>query len=134
MKKATRLLYCFKTSVGQLWGPNLYLMRWVLTGIVLPKIMHRAKAWANKATNYKRYLDRVQMLGLLAMAHVCHYTPSAGVEVILGIMLLDLHTQCMAVQVACRVWGQNQDRWDGIDEPLGPPVLEQSAPGTGGPK
>ena len=37
-KKATRLLYRFKTSVRQLWGPNPYLMRWVLIGIVLPKI------------------------------------------------------------------------------------------------
>ena len=114
VKKATRLLYCFKTSVGQLWGPNLYHMRWVLTGIVLPKITYGAMVWANKATNYKRYLDGVQRLGLLAMAHVLRSTPTAGLEVILGIMLLDLHTQCEEVWAACRVQGRNQDRWDGI--------------------
>ncbi len=48
------------------------------------------------------------------MACVCHSTPTAGLEVILGVMLLDPHTQCMATQVACRIWGQNRDRWDGI--------------------
>ncbi len=107
VKKATRLLYCFKTSVGQLWGPSLYLMRWVLTGIVLPKITYGAMVWANKAANYKKHLDRVQRLGLLAMAHVCHSTPTAGLEVILGVMPLDLHTQCVAAWVAYRVQGQS---------------------------
>ncbi len=113
-KEATRLLYCFKTSVGQLWGPNPYLMRWVLTGIALPKIMYRAMVWVNKAANYKIYLARVQKLGLLAMAHVHRSTPTVGLEAILGDMPLDLHTQCVAVWVACRVRGRNQDRWDGI--------------------
>ncbi len=113
-KKATRLLYHFKTSVGQLWRPNPYLMRWVVTGIVLPKITCGDIVWANRATNYKKHFDRVQRLGLLAMAHICRSTPTAGLEAILGIMPLDLHTQCVATQAACRIRGQNQDRWDGI--------------------
>ncbi len=29
-------------------------------------------------------------------------------------MPLDLHTQCVMTQVACRIRGQNRDRWDGI--------------------
>ena len=70
VKKATRLLYCFKTSVGQLWGPSPYLTRWVLKGIVLPKIMYGAMVWVGKASNYKKHLDRVKRLDLLAMAHV----------------------------------------------------------------
>ncbi len=56
VKKATRLLYCFKTSVGQLWDPSPYLTRWVLTFIVLPKIMYRAMVWVGKASNYKNIL------------------------------------------------------------------------------
>ncbi len=83
-------------------------------GIVLPKITYRAMVWADKAANYKKHLDRVQRLGLLAMAHVHCSTPTAGLEVILGIMPLDLQAQCMAAQAACRVQGQNQSRWDGI--------------------
>ncbi len=114
MKKATRLLYRFKTSVGQLWGPNPYLTRLVLTGIALPKIMYETIVWVNKATNYKTNLDREQRLGLLAMAHVHHSTPTAGLEAILGIMPLNLHTQSVVVWAACRIQGQNQDRWDGI--------------------
>ncbi len=109
VKKATRLLYHFKTSVGHLWGLNLYLTKWVFTGIVLPKITCRAMVWANKATNYERCLDRVQRLGLLAMAHGRHSTPTSGLEAILGVMPLNLLTQCVVVQVACRIQGQNQD-------------------------
>ncbi len=91
-KKASRLLYFFKTSVGQLWRPNPYLMRWVLTGIVLPKITYRAMIWANKAANYRRYLDRVQRLRHLVMAHEHHSTSTAGLEATLGGMPLNLHT------------------------------------------
>ncbi len=76
-KKAISLLYRFRTSVGQLWGPIPFLTRWVLTGIVHPMVMYSTIVWANKATNYKKRLDRVQRLGLLAMAHICHSTPSS---------------------------------------------------------
>ncbi len=115
VKKVIRLLYYFKTSVGQLWGPSPYLTRWVLTGIVLPKITYGAMVRANRATNYKKHLNRVQRLGLLAMAHVRRSTPTAGLEVILGVMPLDLHTQCVVALAVYRVWGRNQSRWDGIE-------------------
>ncbi len=59
-KKAIGLLHCFKTSVGQLWGPSPFLIRWVFTGILRPKIMYRAIVWVNKAVNYTRNLDRIQ--------------------------------------------------------------------------
>ncbi len=39
-KKAIRLLYQFRTSMGQLWGPSLFLTRWVLTAIVCPKVTY----------------------------------------------------------------------------------------------
>ncbi len=113
-KKAIRLLYKFRTSVGQLWGPNPFLTRRVLTGIVRPKIMYGAIVWANRATNYKKHLDRVQRLGLLAMVHVQRSTPTAGLEAILDVMLLDLHAQCAAVKAVLRVWDGNQRSWDGI--------------------
>ncbi len=48
------------------------------------------------------------------MEHVHHSTPTAGLEAILGDMPLDLHTQCVVAWVAYRVWGQNQNRWDGM--------------------
>ena len=70
--------------------------------------------WAGKAANCKKHLDRVQRLGFLAMAHVQCSTPTAGLEAILGVVPLDLHTQCVAAQAAYRIRGQNQDRWDGI--------------------
>ncbi len=114
VKKATRLLYCFKTSVGQLWGPSLYLTRGVLTGIVLSKITYGAMVWVGKAANHKKHLDKVQRLGLLAMAHVQRSTPTAGLEAILGVMPLDLHTQCVVARAVYRIRGWNQDRWDGI--------------------
>ncbi len=91
-----------------------FLTRWVLTGIVLPKDMYGTIVWANKATNYKKHLDRVQRLGLLAMAHICCSTPTAGLEAILDVMLLDLFAQCEAVQVVLRVQGRNQSSWDSI--------------------
>ena len=76
--------------------------------------MYGAIVWANKASNYKKHLDRVQRLGSLAMAHMCCSSPTAGLEAILDAMLLDLIAQCVAVQTVLRVWGRNQSSWDGI--------------------
>ncbi len=69
--------------------------------------------WANKATSYKKHLDGIKRLGLLAMAHGRRSTPTAGMA-ILDVMLLDLHAQCAAVQAVVRVRGRNQSGWDGI--------------------
>ncbi len=107
-KKATRLLHCYKTSVGQLWGPSLFLMRWIL------KVTYKVIVWANKATHFKKQLDRVHRLVLLAMAHVHRSTPTTGVDAILDVMPLDLFVQSVAVQAVCRVQGKNQSRWNGI--------------------
>ncbi len=48
------------------------------------------------------------------MAHVHCSTLTAGLEAGLDVMPLDLSPRCTAVQVACRVQGRNQSRWDGI--------------------
>ncbi len=77
-------------------------------------VTYGAIVWANKATNYKKHLDRVQRLGLLTMAHVHRSTPTAGLEAILDVMPLDLYAQSAAVQVVLRVQGRNQSGWDGI--------------------
>ncbi len=114
VKKAARLLYQFRTSRGQLWGPSLFLTRWVLTGIVCNKVTYGAMVWANKATNYKMHLDWVKRLGLLAMTHICCSTPTAGLEAALDVMPLNLYAQCIAVQAVLRVWSRNKSSWDGI--------------------
>ncbi len=93
---------------------NPFLTRWVLTGIVRPKIAYGAMEWANKVTNNKKQLERVQRLGLLAMVHARHSTPTAGLEAILDVMLLDLFMQCAVVQMVLRVGGRNQHSWAGI--------------------
>ncbi len=110
-------------------------MRGVLTGIVLTKITYGAIIWANKASNYKRHFDRVQRLDLLAMAHICCPTSTAGLEAILGITQLDLHTQCVAVQVACRIRVKTGTSGMALGVvTFGDTFSRAIAPGTGGPK
>ncbi len=100
--------------MGQMWGPSPFLTRWVLTGIVRPKVTKSAIVWANKVINYNMHLDRVQRLGMLAMTHVHCSTPTAGLEAALDVMPLDFYAQCIAVQAILRVWNRNQSSWDGI--------------------
>ncbi len=56
----------------------------------------------------------VQRLGLLAMIHVCHSIPTAGLEAALDMILLNLYAQCVAVQAVLRVQSRNQSSWDGV--------------------
>ncbi len=95
--KAIKLLYSFKNSVRQLWGPAPSVMKWIYTGIVCPKVSYGAIVWASRSTYYKRQLDCIQRLGIVGMAHIRRTTPTAGLEAILNLMPLDLHVQCMAV-------------------------------------
>ncbi len=83
-------------------------------GIVRPRITYGAIVWAKVASNHKKQLDRVQRLGLLAMAHVRRSTPTAGMEAALDMMPLDLYAQCAAVKATIRIWGRNSSYWDGI--------------------
>ncbi len=55
VKRTTRLLYGFKTLVGQLWGPNPFLKRWIYTGIIWLKVTYRAIIWPNRANKYKKH-------------------------------------------------------------------------------
>ena len=107
-RKAIRLLYHFRASIRQLWGPSPFLGRWVLMGIVHPKVMDSAIMWAHKFTKNKKHLERVQRLGLLTMTHVWQSTFPAGLDTILDEMLLDLFAQCTAAQLVLRVQGRNQ--------------------------
>ncbi len=85
-----------------------------LQGIVRPRIMYGAIVWAKAASNHKKQLDRVQRLGLLAMAHVRRSTPTAGMEAVLDMMPLDLHAQYAAIKAIIRIRGGNRSCWDGI--------------------
>ncbi len=89
--------------MGQSCSPSLFLTRWVLDGIVCPKVTYGAIVWTNKATNYEKHLDGVQRLGLLAMTHIHCSTLTAGLEAILDVMPLDLVAQCVAVHAVLRI-------------------------------
>ncbi len=115
-KKAIKLLYSFKNSIGQLWGPLPHIMKWIYTGICLT-ITYGAIVWASRcSTYYKKQLDRGRRLGIVGMAHIRHTMPMAGLEAILNFMPLNLHVQCMAVQAALWVHSRNRAKWDGIGQ------------------
>ncbi len=85
-KKAIKLLYSFKNSIGQLWGPSPCIMKWIYLGIMHLKIIYGAIVWASCSTYYKKQLDCVQRLGIVGMAHIRHTTPTDGLEAIVNLM------------------------------------------------
>ena len=113
-KKATRLQMAAKNAVGQLWGPSLRTMRWVYEAIVRPMITYGSVVWAHKIPVTYPPLQRIQRLALLSMGQFLKSTPTAGLEVLLNVLPLDLYVKQEARSTAARLGGVAPDGWDGV--------------------
>ena len=102
--KAKRLLHSTMRAVGREWGLTPDRIMWVHKAIVRPQISYGSLVWAHKLNyGHKANLRSVQRQALLPLAHVMRSTPTAGMEVTLGIPPLHLHCQEVALRAAYRL-------------------------------
>lgn len=96
--KARFLLMRATSAFGKIWGPSPKLIKWTYEAVVLPKVLYACHLWHNiLGTQYLRNKwAKLSRLALLAMAPCRIHTPTAGMEVVLGILPAHL-----------RAWGKN---------------------------
>lgn len=105
-----------RNAIGQIWGPTPRALKWAYSGIILSSICYGSIVWSRACASetIKNKLMKLNRLMALTMMPVRPSTPTAGLEIILDIMPLDIKIQEMALKAACRVMSINQTRWDGI--------------------
>ena len=116
IKKANMLLNRARTVIGREWGLDPERALWVYTAIARPKVTYGSLVWAhslNKTLVNK--LKQMQRKILIAISGALRSTPTEAMEVIAGLIPLDLHIMELAARSRVRTKPLVKDRWDGID-------------------
>jgi hypothetical protein len=114
VKMAKRYLMMIHQGIGTTWGPSPAITLWLYTGIVRPFLTYGSVVWARKTSMVRvtNKLKKVQRLGMLMVAPMRSHTPTAGLEIILGVPPLDLYIQFLAATTSNRLNLQPLN-WDG---------------------
>jgi hypothetical protein len=94
-----------RSVVGKSWGPSPECAKWSWTGVIRPALSYGAIVWSRTASQAwaKRKLQQLQRLALSQISHVRPSTPLAALEIMYGVLLLDLFIQNCAQNAAIQV-------------------------------
>ena len=114
VQKAKKIMNLAQSVIGQKWGLNPQRSLWVYTAMARPVVLYGSVVWAAEMTDATKSLLRgLQRKAMLCMTNCMRSTPTAGLEVVLGILPLDLQAQQMAVKGRIRTKAVSRTRWDG---------------------
>ncbi|XP_072161372.1 retrovirus-related Pol polyprotein from type-1 retrotransposable element R1 [Bemisia tabaci] len=105
INRAKRAMNLARRSVGKRWGLKPAITKWVYTSIVRPIITYAACIWWEKTEQKgaRNKLDSLQRLACLYTTGAVRTTPTAAMEVMLGLPPLHLAVKGEAVAGAFRL-------------------------------
>ena len=114
--KCIRIWNMAKAVIGRDWGLTSEKITWIYEVMVRPIIAYGSLVWAHviDKKSCMRILNSIQRKALLSLTKAQRSTPTAGMEVILGIPPLDLHIKAQATQTRWRTKPLLTDTWDGV--------------------
>ena len=104
-KKATMSLAQCRKMIGNNWGLNPKISRWMYTALVRPILSYACPVWINainKTTNSKK-LERIQRRACMATLNAIHSTPTAGMEVMIDLLPITVHLKKEAISSYLRM-------------------------------
>lgn len=111
--KATNVLWQCTRAVGKDWGLKPKLCLWMYKVMVRPVLTYGAVVWwprTNLVTAINK-LQQVQRLACSLISGCTKSTPSAALDIILGLTPLHIHIQQEAMAAALRI--KSTDQWKG---------------------
>ena len=114
VNKCKGKLCMLRSALGVRWGPSPRMMLWAYESLIVPSLTHGALVWAQSQLN-KSALNKLGQLNRLAAimtSPIKKSTPTAGLEVILGLKPLDLAAKESGLSDSLRL--KPRIRWDGI--------------------
>lgn len=112
LQRASATFFQCSRMLGKTWGLSPKITSWLYTAIIRPTLTYGAIVWWNrtKLSTVIIKLQRFQRLACSAITGCMRTTPTAALEVILGLTPLDLHIQQEATMAAIRLkhlnlWG-----------------------------
>ena len=112
--KVKRLSHLAKGVVGNKWGLTPDKCIWILTAIIRPILSYGRLIWAhNLNSTRQKLLKGIQRQIFLAATGCMRSTPTATLEVMLGIPPLHLHIQEVSTMAKARYFLSNPMGWKG---------------------
>jgi len=87
VQSSKRLLLATNRAIGATWGHAPKLHMWGYTGMVRPKVLYGCHLWAHRTSlkTVQSLLKKLQRQAMIGIAPMRDKTPTAGLEMILGI-------------------------------------------------
>jgi len=92
IRKTQNTFALVRRTCGRKWGLRPGMVHWLYTRVIRPSILHGALVWWPKVTQKttKTQLGRIQRMACLTITGAMKMTPTAAMELILNLTLLDL--------------------------------------------
>ena len=102
--------------IGREWGLNPSRTLWVHTAIIRPKITYGSIVWADKLKpTHNKKLNTIQRRSLCqTIQPTFRSTPTQGMEIIMGLIPLNLHIRETALNTRFRIRNLIKATWGGI--------------------
>jgi ribonuclease HI len=94
MAACKKTIMQLRGSVGKLWGPSPYLMRWAYLCIVRPSFLYGHLIWGHACiSRFRTQMAALQRLALTLSGSFRKGTPAEGLNIIMHVPPLDIHLQ-----------------------------------------
>jgi ribonuclease HI len=105
VKKAKMVLAQVSRLIGKTWGTSPAMARWAYLTMVRPVITYAAVVWIKAAENLDSVtrLRKVQRAACMMMLSAYPSTPTASLEMLVGIRPIELHLKEVALSTSVRL-------------------------------
>ena len=120
IKAAKYSLLKLSSGMGKLWGAPPQMVRYAYTCIIRPALTYGCLVWGSVIDKLwaVNALRKAQRLALLSMGHFRRKSPTAGLEVILGVPPLEIHIRGLATAAFLRTKSGVQLRGKPLRSPM----------------
>ena len=103
--KALTAFYSCRRMFGTRWGMRPGMVHWLYVAVILPILTYGCLVWWGTGATKRslQTLTRVQRLACVGVTGALRSTPTAGMEVALHLLPLDLHLRGLAARSAIRL-------------------------------
>lgn len=111
INKAKRIFWSCRNAVGRTWGLNPRILNWIYSMIICPILTYGAVVWWSRTRSQicKKNLARIQRMVCVAISGCIRTTPTATLELLLG--MHPLHMRVEAEALICVKRLKNLGHW-----------------------
>ena len=109
-QQATKLLHMSRNFTAKSWGLSPGRIRWIYRQVILPTISYACFVWIHRLSenaNLRNLLSTIQKMATLYITGGLQKTPNITLDILSGLMPIDVHLKFKASKTAIRLKLEN---------------------------